>query len=229
MLLPLLQHCTQHLMSTVMARSTLASLCFDMGDMAEACVYSSAVQTKQKDAIAAIEGYSKVLKKYPAWSAEQRPASAMVKLDLQWKLPLRELKALLDDHAKDTTKEAGAWNESSRSWQGQEFTLSVEVSSDADGTYMGVFIEATGLPSSAVRLINFNLSIKASHNAAASIDIGKNTRAFHENLASWGRLYMVEFGSVVPSWRAAQAKLRELELVHSDNCLHIQGQVLNME
>lgn len=109
-------------MATTLAHSELAQQCFAPQELAEACTLVTAAHSGQTELVQTLVEKSTVLAKYPAWRAEQRPASAMCQLELQWELPLKKLQEAVEELlAGNSTYVALIGSE--RIWQGDPFLL----------------------------------------------------------------------------------------------------------
>jgi hypothetical protein len=204
-------------------------------------LYLSPAEIAQASMLAAARSYdepklsapllkrSNAVSKFPAWTAKQRPASAMQKLEWQWLLPLQELQAAFASYLH-TSRSQIVWCSSRRTWQGLCFQQNVEVttaSGAAPSTQLGAFLHIIGLTDGSVCSVKHKLRIAAcgsspdgqQQGAHDDIVLGPRVRC-HKSSEAYGNHKLVDLG-FISSWAAAEAKLRELGLVHSDGCLHM--------
>lgn len=91
---------------------------------------------------------------------------------------------------------------------------------------MAGYVRLIGTPA-AVRRVSYSVAF----NTASASSSSSNSDAFKcegmfTSSGCWGGMgaNLVVLGQV-SSWAAAEDKLHELELVHSDGCIHLQGQI----
>jgi hypothetical protein len=196
---------------------------------------ASTHQGKRLD-YAALVTCSSVFAALPAWIAAKRPASAVQRLEVQWTLPLRQLQQAMQQHWQDTSESAHIYCEGEYAWQGRVFQLLLQLkNAGRKSTDLGLFMRLPDLVDGNISSVSYSLTIKAAslatprnnqqqHSAAKSVGIGPVEAAFESNNPGKGSSDLVCFREI-STWAAAEAKLRELGLVHSDGCLHIEGLV----
>jgi hypothetical protein len=224
-----LQHCSHLYIATAVAESRLASAYLSPAEIVQASILATACSYDDDALSEPLLKRSNVVSKFPAWTAKQRPASAMNELTWQWLLPLQDLQAEFNRHLRETSKRRTVWG-SSRIWQGRRFsvTLEVKTTSDAEATVaLGAFMRVSDLAERSVCRTRVELQIAAcgssqdaqQQGVRKDVMLGPRVWCFTSNQGH-GRSNLVELGSV-SSWAAAEAKLHELGLVHSDGCLHV--------
>jgi hypothetical protein len=214
--------------ATTVARSELAQDCFASKELAEACTLTTAAHSSQSDLVQALADRSSVLAKYPAWSAKQRPASAMQQLELQWELPLQTLQTVVEHHFTENSRFEIATG-TKGTWQGDQFQLRLLIrKGSTDGqmcVHLGCFLISENA-SAAVRHVTYFL--KTLQTSSRHFDtVGPCTDTFYVGNLPGRDQCTVRLGQV-SSWAAVEARLRDLGLVHSDGCLHLQGLVTNI-
>jgi hypothetical protein len=222
----LLQHCTPLYVSTVIARSMLAHETFSYHEIGEACVLATAQHSKQGQLVQALAHSSAVVAKYPAWTAEQRPPSIMQQLELHLRPPLQELRTLVGKLLQGTTKSSSLFSRE-KIWQGDHYFGKMQLTST--GTQepsldIGCFLCMNG--SAVVTLATYSVTVVAT-TSGSSISTQCSSSAFSRKAWGWGWGSLVKLGQV-SSWAAVEAKLRQLGLVHSDECLHMQWLVTHV-
>uniref|UniRef100_A0A383W8I4 BACK domain-containing protein n=1 Tax=Tetradesmus obliquus TaxID=3088 RepID=A0A383W8I4_TETOB len=226
-----MQHCTGLYATAVVARTRLAQSLFSAAEIAEACVLASA--GKRSQVAQTLLEHSPAVARFPAWKAAKRPASAMRQLDMQWQLPLQQLQEAVQQHLQHKLKMHYLLS-TRHTWQGTCFMLKVEVTTDtaAPRTQLGLYIRMLDVPSGGVRSATYKLSIAAAPGSQAGntkpdIELGPLTYTW-TNEKGRGNNKLVTFDAL-SNWQQAEAKLRQLGLVHSDGCLHLRGLVTNIE
>ncbi|WIA20604.1 hypothetical protein OEZ85_004988 [Tetradesmus obliquus] len=230
-----MQHCTGLYAATTMARSLLATRYFSAAELAEACLLASAPRGS-KTARRLLQ-HSSAVARFPAWKDAKRPASALQpaeQLDIQWQLPLQQLQAAVQQHLQDTPAVPPLLS-SQHTWQGSCFKLSIVLVTDVDAArsrYLGLYIRMLDVEPGTVRTATFKLSFTAApgNPVEAGLDdvVVGTTRRSWTCVCDVGDDRALSFGAL-SSWQQAEAKLRQLGLVHSDGCLHVTGLVTNIE
>jgi hypothetical protein len=177
--------------------------------------------------------HSSVLAEFPAWKAARRPASAVQPPALQWQLPLPQLQQAIQEHLKENFKTVDVCS-TEHVCQGRVFDLLVQLSHvGQQSTGLGFFVRVKNLAVGAVSSITYALTIRVAPPAtpgnfqqllstAKSVTIGPFCANFTRNSNRYGQKDAVTFGQT-STWAAAEAKLRELRLVHGDGCLHMEA------
>lgn len=159
-----LQHCTPLFVSTDMPRAELAKVCLSLAQMADASALVFAANSNMpQQALAPLREGSAAINKYPAWTAAKRPASAMQQLEMQWCLPLQQLKELGTTHLSRAAEQPGEAFTSStgsgkQTWQGQSFVLALQITSDAAAprkTSIGLYLCMPRLQPGVVRSVEY--------------------------------------------------------------------------
>jgi hypothetical protein len=211
----------------------MAGLCFTSGDIADACVLACAQHSNNPQLAAPLVNENSTVAKHPAWTAKKRPASAVQQLEMQWQLPLEQLKTTVEQHLLAASADALVLS-SEHLWQGQcfeMFTTLFSHSTDEPCLILCICRTMEGSVAS-VHNVTFKLSVvsapgrnqqqQPASTSPSQILTGGSGRRF------WGQLQVIKLGNV-SSWAAAQTKMRELGLVHADGCLHIKGLVTSIE
>lgn len=220
------QHCTSCYAGTVMPQSVLVQHCFDQSELLlmHVCCASGVHAKLQAQAL------SPALKKYPAWGAEQRPASAKQPM-FEWQLPLGTVQAAVEKHLSSSSSTATVVGTSSfHIVQGQPAAVHVQVHNSSGGSSdggaralaLGVFLKLSNLPSNAVRQVSAKLALVAAPAAAAAgggqAAAETPSWSFHNCFVSseqcWGFPQFISLGAE-GSWEAAEAVLRQKQLVHA--------------
>jgi hypothetical protein len=235
-----LQHCSHLYISTAIAESRLAQSCFSPAELALASILAvagSLPEDQRQTVSAPLLKKSNAVLKFPTWTAQQRPASAMQQLEFQWLLPLQELQAAIETHL-DTSKTRGVYG-SSHKWQGRDFSPMLEVwptaSAGEPAIDLGAFVWVSDLAEGSMCRVRHKLEIAACDSTPAGRQQGARQ---HTGVGpSWfcyksgqgiGYPKLVKLGNI-GTWAAAEAKLRELGLVHSDGCVHMTITVTHVE
>uniref|UniRef100_A0A383W349 BACK domain-containing protein n=1 Tax=Tetradesmus obliquus TaxID=3088 RepID=A0A383W349_TETOB len=204
-----LQHCTFYYAGTVMMQSILANT------------------------------HCPALKKYPAWGAEQRPASAKQPV-IEWQLPLSLVQAAVEKHLSSSSDRTTIGASSTHIVQGQPAYIDAVIdssssnsgSSSDSGSGSGsgkeldiaAFLQLQDLPTNAVRKVSARLAILKPKLADGAAGRGRQVAGpeihsfeLHDTFMSkefgqGGEL--VKLGAVA-SWEAAEAALRQKRLVHA--------------
>ena len=113
-------------------------------------------------------------------------------------------------------------------WQGIPLRLDVQLSQtssyQASDLYLGCFVFPE-VPADAA-VYDITCSFKITNTSGTPSVVAGCPRSCLAGLSlDWGS--MLKLGQV-SSWSAAEAKLRQLDLVHSDGCLHLQALVTNI-
>jgi hypothetical protein len=215
------RHCTQYYAGTVMPQSTLVQLCFQPSEVVlmHVCCQSGAHASLQERA------KCPAIKKYRAWMAEKRPASAK-QPTVEWQIPLVRVKAAIEAHLSSSSSSSVVTVAASSNYivQGQALYLMAKVSDGSSSpnndtvgnsgsklAKFGVFLHLVGLPSNAVRKVTAKFSLtKVSGNA----DSPCFRDLFMSNVSGQGFMNMLVIGPIA-SWEAAEAVLRRAQLVHN--------------
>jgi hypothetical protein len=226
-----LQHCSPLYIATAVAGSPLAHSYLSPADIAQAAILATARSYLDTDVSQPLLKRSNAVSKFPAWTSKHRPASDMQQLQWQWLLPLQQLQAAFEDHLQDTSTPQGVWC-SSHTWQGWEFQQKLDfrtIAGDEPILYIGAFVRVSDLPvaGGSVCSARHKLVVAACGSSPAGQQQGAhNDRVIgpkvwsYTNGKGYGERKLVKLGNI-GSWVAAEAKLRELGLVHSDGCLHM--------
>lgn len=219
-----LQHCTPLYVATTLADSELAQQCFTPQELAVACTLATAAHSNQTQLVQALADKSPVLAKYPAWSAEQRPASAMRQLQLQLRLPLQPLKEVFECSHEDSSAYRVVYG-TLHIWQGARFQLQMQL----DGTDNKPGLEVAGFvslyaPAAAVCQVTCSFELRKPRDRPQCM---RPFTATFSNGDSWGEASMLQLHQA--SWAATKAHLRAQDLVHSNGCLHLHAAVMGME
>uniref|UniRef100_A0A383VAU3 BTB domain-containing protein n=1 Tax=Tetradesmus obliquus TaxID=3088 RepID=A0A383VAU3_TETOB len=165
-----MQHCTPLFVSTDMPRAELAKVCLSLAQMADASALVFAANSNMpQQALAPLREGSAAINKYPAWTAAKRPASAMQQLEMQWCLPLQQLKELGTTHLSRAAEQPGEAFTSStgsgkQTWQGQSFVLALQMTSYAAAprkTSIGLYLCMPRLQPCVVRSVEYQLCVVA--------------------------------------------------------------------
>jgi hypothetical protein len=223
---------------------------------------TAAHSSQPQDDAEALLQFSVVLQKYPAWAAEQRPASARQQLNIEWRLPLQQLKEegtayLAKVATAETSQTTGSESLQSptHNWTGDQFGLLLRIVSvcgakvpNANGDYLGLWVIMKDLPPGAVRRVQCKLGFvtasasnqqQAEGAAHPSLNSRRLVSLIFDNdgrrsqdhrpagIVSYPTRVALNLGAA-RTWAAAEAKLRELGLVHSDGCLHLAACVTSV-
>jgi hypothetical protein len=218
----------------VIARSSMAGLCFTSGDIAEACVLACAQHSNNPQLAAPLVDGSRTVTEHPAWTAKKRPASAVQQLEMQWQLPLQQLKTIIVGQHMDTDYDVV--RSSKHLWQGQCFEMTAFLCmpgyNDDPCTYLALCLMMLG-SDACVHNVTFELSILSAsgsnqqQQAASQAAVRRRAYGTRTGDSDQVNLYAVNLGQI-SSRAAVEVKLRELGLVHSDGCLHIKGLVTSI-
>jgi hypothetical protein len=104
----------------------MAGLCFNSGELAAACVLACAQHSNNPQLAAHLVNESRTVAEHPAWTAKQRPASAVQQLEMQWQLPLQQLKTAAEEPSPGSVR-------SKQVWQGQCFELWMAIDTSSTG------------------------------------------------------------------------------------------------
>lgn len=222
-----LQHCTPLFVVTTLAQSQLAQQCFAPEELATASALATAAHSGQTQVLQALVNRSPVLRKYPAWSAKQRPASAMKQLELLWELPLKTLKTAVARLLEHSTVESLSGPE--KTWKGDQFQLMLQLTCDERPCLeLSCFISLEGTID-AVRHVTWSSDFFTTSGGVSAGSGFVRTQSFRgqERWIFGGQSNMLGLGRFT-SWAAAEAKLREQQLVHSDGCLHLRARVTKL-
>jgi hypothetical protein len=221
------QQCTHYFAGTVMPQSSMVQRCFEQSEILLMHVLctpdaSGKISTLQSNA------QSPALGKYPAWSAEKRPASANPPV-IEWRLPLEKVQAAVEKHISSIAPHADITTniDVSDSYivHGQPLQLFAQVrggssSNDSRGTVsLCPFIQLQDLPANAVRKVSGTIAFTAAPGSTAGRPgqaPGVRSRTFNSFLSSqrgMGYADLADLGAVA-SWQAAEAALRWKQLVH---------------
>ncbi|WIA44209.1 hypothetical protein OEZ86_010525 [Tetradesmus obliquus] len=233
----LIKNCTPLYVATTLAHSKLAQQSFAPDELVEATALAFAAHSGSTELVQALVEKSTVLAKYPAWRAEQRPASAMRQLELQWELPKQKLQEAFEQLLAGNSSYVALFG-SERIWQGDPFLLQLSV--DKGGTVyfpndgqpgiaVAGYVATTGTAAGIRRVaisVGFKTANVSSISSSDPCDAFKSEGMFTSSVGCWSGMgyNLVQLGQV-SSWAAAEAKLRGWNLVHSDGCIHLQGQV----
>ncbi|WIA20820.1 hypothetical protein OEZ85_005175 [Tetradesmus obliquus] len=179
------------------------------------------------------------LKKYPAWGAEQRPASAKQPV-IEWQLPLSLVQAAVEKHLSSSSDRTTIGASSTHIVQGQPAYIDAVIdssssnsgSSSDSGSGSGsgkeldiaAFLQLQDLPTNAVRKVSARLAILEPKLADGAAGRGRQVAGpeihsfeLHDTFMSkeFGKGgELVKLGAVA-SWEAAEAALRQKRLVHA--------------
>lgn len=216
-------------MATILAHSELVSRCFKPGEIAEACSYSAlALRSSGNQQLAhALQEASAVLARYPAWTADKRPPSAVMQLDVQWVLPMQQLQEAVKAHLRNTAKNQYVKGPE-RHWQGRKLLVMVIIHTISNSAWLGLYV-GVDLPPAGVAEMTFEAAIKAAGSRGApATNLCPAYIGGARYVCKYNQLSRAVGVSLDPlsSWSDAEQQLRQLGLVHADGCLHIQVQVL---
>jgi hypothetical protein len=211
-----MQNCTPLYVATVLAHTKLGQQCFTAEELAEACTLATAAHSSQHDLLQALAENSEVLAKFPAWSAEQRPASATQQLELQYKMTMQELKVAVEQHLQDRTELSTLVDQ--KIWRGARLSIKMSLrtgSGQQSGTDLGMSLFFKGRET-AVQRIKYSLKVTAMGPADVPVrrpllSTSPSTRTFAESIWGGGRTAAVRLQQI-NSWADAQAKLAEVGL-----------------
>jgi hypothetical protein len=225
------QHCTHYYAGTVMLQSSLMQLCFDQSEL----VLIPLLCSPHENDMSSLLQYSMecpALAKYPAWSAEKRPASAK-QPEIEWRLPLDQVQAALEQLLPllgNGNRSTDIAISSTYILQGQPTCLTAILSGSSSGDssnstspqlMLGACLDLEDLPVNAVRKVSATFKvIKAASSTAGDplqATVG-SSKTFKPTIMSVqvgkGFTDLVDLGAVA-SWQAAEAALREKQLVHA--------------
>lgn len=234
-----MQYLSQLYISKVMARNPDIQLCFSTEELCIACVCATAENLASLQ-----EASSSVLKKYPAWTAPQRPASNR-EHKVEWKLPLADLQVAVE--RRFSTGATAVICSPSTVVQGHNLKLQLQVgkkkavegtdpTSAAQDIKLGLYLNVNKGRTGAVCKITTNLAIRANMPATAGngdmqqgaaagfadVLLDAYTHTYSTALLTWGYPDVAKFGSV-SSWLQVEAILKEKQLVHTDGCIHLEA------
>jgi hypothetical protein len=177
----------------------------------------------------------KVQADYPAWFMQQRSASAMQRLTINWQVPLAELKQLVEQHLQDG--ESDSVYSHMVTWQGRTLYICLDViTEDAAsehsaaevelkvGCYMGLTFRSQELCKATVKL----LLLKAGSTTAKDALRKSEITGYLMDSTVWGSGGVV-YSAVTSSWQQVEQALRERQAVHADGCLHLAAIVTSLE
>lgn len=236
-----MQHLSQLFIGTVMMRDKTVLSCFSTSELAIACLCSD-----HGNMMAMQQANCPELNIYPAWTAEKRPASKRQKI-LEWKLPLPKLQ-----EAVMCLKKGKAFSDIYGTWevlQGRalQLYLQVELVPSGDNNseqqlQLGVFLaryewgSPDFFPGGGIcRIYCKFIIIKAvadadlhsSKKPCEDVCRGPSEAGYSDGQPSWGYINMLSFKSF-NQWSDVEAVLRDKGLVHADECLHIQAEILRI-
>jgi hypothetical protein len=122
-----LQYCTPLYVSTVIARSRLGVLCCSAAELAEACLLASSTSANQEQLAAPLLGNSLALAAFPAWTADQRPASAMQQLHIPMQIDLQQLQLMVEAATSDAHEPGKTAQCKPYCWRGLVFRSGLQV------------------------------------------------------------------------------------------------------
>ncbi|KAF6262080.1 hypothetical protein COO60DRAFT_1458818 [Scenedesmus sp. NREL 46B-D3] len=214
-LLQLLQHKGTR---TVMPQSSLVQQCFKLSELA---LLQTCCMPGGYAALNAVK--APVLLAYPAWKAEQRPASAKQPV-IDWFLPLSTLEGAAMEVLSGKQTIAGCCSRG-HILQGQPMMLGLvigvvdtgavspgEADSRCKRLQLGVGLVLQDLLPNAVRVISAKLTLlNVSGTEAEGVSCA--SKPWSADTDDWGVSMLVDMGQV-SSWGAMQAELQQEQLVH---------------
>lgn len=210
-----MQHCSQLYISTAMANSPLMAQCFTPAEIAVAVAMGFAgVETANQHR--GLINSSPVVAKYPAWTAQKRPASATTAKEMQWLVPLPQLKQLFEQHLQQpaSSRENSYLQQQLVYYQETDLALLLVFSTRGDdagvlSVFLGVQLEVLNLLPGRVCNVVCELAIRRADGVASFCRSGRNAGYSSEKQrAGWPTLIRLGAADQVTSWAAAEAVLR---------------------
>ncbi|WIA41233.1 hypothetical protein OEZ86_004846 [Tetradesmus obliquus] len=213
-----MRYCTPYYSGTVMHQSSPVQQSFEHAAlplMRECCTAGGYARLQEAQCL--------VLHWYPAWVAEQRPASARQPV-VEWRLPLASLQAPVEQLLSSGGIATVRFSDTCVV-QGQPMRIKVEIkavdtddkAADTDRApvlHISAFLGLRDLPAGSMRLVAATISVLPLKAAAPP---SKTTGELTERLMSperiWGFPQLVPLGTQ-RSWQAVKAELYRMELVH---------------
>lgn len=229
-----MQHLSRLYIATFMMHDETVLSCFSKNELVTASLCTDAEDKK-----ALQDTKCPQLDTYPAWTAEKRPSSnRQQKLD--FKLPLSQLQ-----EAVDCLEEGEAFSDFEGpcvTLQGRALRLETELKLAPSGNnsserqlQLGVFLRRCkwGSPdflTGGICRINIKYIIKADTESEKPCeDVCKvPSEKGYSDGQGWGSKDMLSL-KYFSQWSDVEVVLRERRLVHKDECLHIQAEILSIK
>jgi hypothetical protein len=210
-------------------------MCCSAAEVAEASILATATYTNQPQFAAPLItqmpfSSSRGIDKYPAWTARRRPESALQQADMTWKVPLHEVMSMLAEHLRNNSYQYRVpgptccleghmfqiylmWHSCKLAGGGDEYRTSI-----------GLSMAVIDLPGGATCRAFVNQQLLDTRNgthgdAGMCTFVGDNQGGGHVGMPQ-----LLQLGSLSNA-AEGEDRLRELCLVHIDECLVVETTV----
>jgi hypothetical protein len=168
---------------------------------------------------------------HPCWFLPERPASSMKQLVVDWHVPLRDIKPLVEQWLQEESCEA--LYSKDYTWQGSCCCLSLELmkSNAAGGSAaagksfkIGCFLGSADTAHNEHELCKADFKMMLMKAGATQLGRAVYVCKLDDYIGAgttWGSASFL-FRGRASSWREVEQRLRAAEAVHADDCVHIK-------